>query len=752
MSDEAYDQVVSILEAKGLNPTPTARGVKALCPVHDDHSPSLAVDRGAGCALITCRTGCDTADVLDALGLKPGELFDEPLSKPWTTDGLRRTGARLESDGRWRMGGGRYRPGATPKMLHDEGAARDLWPDPSTVEGRTLYVVEGEPDALTGNSLGLPTVGVPGAAKDWPEEWLRRLAEGRDRIVVISDADGPGRKMAARQAQRLVPLVPEVRVLDLFPGVNDSSDLSDFAARNPLSAVEEVKKAARDRGLVLSGPRSAAPPALRQVDMPNDTSLEREVLRKALKASDGRTVVGSLVSEFSVTPDLFFDPVNRGVWIALSRTDGATDPGTIGRAVSSSPDWLERGTKAVDIAAAAVEIAALPDQGETREMVEHLRDLAQRRATIRAAMEIIEEAQDPKASADQVIARAEKKVQAANLGLPTRREAVSFREMGNLVIRNALEERASVQAGGTGRALFGLEAVDKMTKGLKPEQMMLVAGEPGSGKTSLVTDLALRFARSQAKAPDNVRVHTTMISAEMPQLELGQKITQMLSGVGLHSMDPSQVSNRDLEVVRASWKNEMTFRDLPFNAIFPGRLTSSELLLLIAKQVRDNNTGLVIIDHFRRFRMDDPPRNANDHDEEKALFLEEEICKGLGVAVICICHTRKKNENFGPGRPGLSDLRGSGQITASADYVAFTHRPGAERRLKGENVSDEDFRKTELVWAKGRYHGTGITELDFDPTTMTFMDRTQVAYTTAWQGPDLTDRPPASGVPLPNMD
>src|SRR5207245_2186083 len=98
--------------------------------------------------------GCDVLDVLDVLGLTWPDLFpDDDRPKPWSTDGLRRAGAHLEHDGRVRLGGVRYMPGApdgTRKSIADRGKARELWPDPGSLPGELLFVVEGEPDSVTG--------------------------------------------------------------------------------------------------------------------------------------------------------------------------------------------------------------------------------------------------------------------------------------------------------------------------------------------------------------------------------------------------------------------------------------------------------------------------------------------------------------------------------------------------------------------------------------------------------------------------
>ena len=206
--------------------------ISARCPVHDDRAASLSVGVGHdGRALVHCHAGCTTADILDALGLEVRDLFAEN-GKPWTNDGLRRTGATFERDGRARLGGVRYMPGATngtPKTLAAKGSPRDLWPDPATISGETVFVVEGEPDAVTGATLDVPAVAVPGAGK-WQPEWAQRLATGRERVVVIADSDDAGRDSARRTAAAIAEHCADVRILDLAPSRSNGYDLSDFAA------------------------------------------------------------------------------------------------------------------------------------------------------------------------------------------------------------------------------------------------------------------------------------------------------------------------------------------------------------------------------------------------------------------------------------------------------------------------------------------------------------------------------------------
>jgi hypothetical protein len=124
-----------------------------------------------------------------------------------------------------------------PKMLpYSRGHERSLYPVPrswgpgSCVPGSTIFLVEGESDAITARSLGLNAVSVPGA-NGWKKKWVE--AFWGLRVVLMFDHDEPGRKLTDRVAADLTERGIEVRVIDLAT-VNESGepgfDVGDFVA------------------------------------------------------------------------------------------------------------------------------------------------------------------------------------------------------------------------------------------------------------------------------------------------------------------------------------------------------------------------------------------------------------------------------------------------------------------------------------------------------------------------------------------
>lgn len=181
------------------------------CPAHDDGTPSLSVTRIEGAVLLYCQAGCETTDVLDAVGLTLSDLYDDRRGATYT------------------YRGGRVVHRTPDKKFRQSGNTRDrsLFRVEHIGDAQTVYVVEGEKDCLTMASVGTVAVSAPmGAGKN------RNLARydwtplrGRD-IVVVADRDEPGREHATRVAELLKPIARSVRVAEAAVGKDVSEHIT----------------------------------------------------------------------------------------------------------------------------------------------------------------------------------------------------------------------------------------------------------------------------------------------------------------------------------------------------------------------------------------------------------------------------------------------------------------------------------------------------------------------------------------------
>lgn len=119
-----------------------------------------------------------------------------------------------------------YASKATPKNVALPGCPRELWPAPERwPEDSPLWIVEGEPDAITACQYGLAATGLPGAST-WKKAWSDRF-RGRD-VVIVLDCDEAGRSAATRVHDALKDLAHTIKVIDLDPSRSDGWDLTDY--------------------------------------------------------------------------------------------------------------------------------------------------------------------------------------------------------------------------------------------------------------------------------------------------------------------------------------------------------------------------------------------------------------------------------------------------------------------------------------------------------------------------------------------
>jgi replicative DNA helicase len=300
-------------------------------------------------------------------------------------------------------------------------------------------------------------------------------------------------------------------------------------------------------------------------------------------------------------------------------------------------------------------------------------------------------------------------------------DILSFGDLGRRYVENAEAERAARAAGKELGVHFGLRFIDDWTRGVRPSEFWIIGGEPGTGKSAVSWAAAQKFAERQVQhnAP-NEQIGTLVLSLEMGEGDSENRIAQSIAKIDGGKLREARQSDDDMRAIIREWGRR---KDLPLFFNFSSTIRASQLRAIVVESIRRHNCGLIVIDHFRYFDMDHRMRdNPNAEDEEKARFLKEDIAKDLNVAVICLAHTTKSVENQADRRPSLSNLRGSGQVAAHADFVSFVYRPymyASETAKDTGQIFDTD---AEMIWRKNRHGDDGISPFTFIPQTMTVKD------------------------------
>jgi hypothetical protein len=210
----------------------------ARCPAHEDQKASLSISERDGKILLHCHAGCSFEDVCRAANIEVRDLFRDGSRK---TRSASKTAKRIvtsydyvDESGVLQYQVCRLEPKAFFQRRPDgkggwiknlEGVRPVLYCLPEVRSARKVLVVEGEKDVETVRSLGLVGTCNPGGAGKWRREYADTL-EGKE-IIIVPDADEPGRQHALRVAASLVSKARSVRLVEL----NGAKDLSEWHQR-----------------------------------------------------------------------------------------------------------------------------------------------------------------------------------------------------------------------------------------------------------------------------------------------------------------------------------------------------------------------------------------------------------------------------------------------------------------------------------------------------------------------------------------
>lgn len=316
---------------------------------------------------------------------------------------------------------------------------------------------------------------------------------------------------------------------------------------------------------------------------------------------------------------------------------------------------------------------------------------------------------------DQIAGMASQKALEIATGALPAHEIISYGDVGRAFVKRQRMLIAAREQGIEIGAYFGIGAMDDYMMGLKPGELVFSAGEPGVGKSICWWMAGKSYALRQMPKPEEDRRAAMILSLEMGQEPSEDRLATNLSGIDGGKMRQGLLTPAELDDIRRKWSAE---KDLPLQFNYTSTLRISQMRALVSEAIRRHKVNVVIIDHFRHFELDKPAFNTNQEDEEKVKFLKNGLAKDLGVAVVCIAHTTKTIDTP-DGRPTLAHLRGSGQISAFADFVNFVYRPYMHASEEAREKGDVHPFDAELIYAKSRFGVGGPAPFRMNPSAMT---------------------------------
>ena len=269
----------------------------------------------------------------------------------------------------------------------------------------------------------------------------------------------------------------------------------------------------------------------------------------------------------------------------------------------------------------------------------------------------------------------------------------------------------------------GFMALDRVTMGWQPSDLIIIAARPSMGKTAFVLSMARNMAIDH-EAP------VAFFSLEMSAVQLMMRL--IVAETGLYSNDiksgrltPDQW--RHLEsATKPLGTAPLYIDDTPALSVFEFRSKARRLKI-------HNDIKIIVIDYLQLMTGSQDSKSGGNREQEVAFISRtlKAIAKELNVPMIALSQlSRATEQRGGSKRPQLSDLRESGAIEQDADIVAFIHRP----EYYGINT-DENGMPTagmaEIILAKHRNGAVTDVKLRFLKDQARFADMEAGEYSTA---------------------
>ena len=358
-----------------------------------------------------------------------------------------------------------------------------------------------------------------------------------------------------------------------------------------------------------------------------------------------------------------------------------------------------------------------PTSANVMEYVKIVREKALLRAVASAAADITAMVQEGTGEANAVLEAAEQKIYAIRRG----RSAQGMVPV-SMVLGDVMSQLAELSARGgksvpglsTGLSAAGGETmpglttgfsdVDRKINGLNKSDLLLLAGRPGMGKTSMGLNVAVNAAKASRKT-------VAVFSLEMSREQL---VTRLLAGEGLIDNTRLVTGNlRESDWVRiAEGASTLSRLDI--------RIDDNPLLTVAdmnAKCRRLDDLGLVVIDYLQLMTSAGGKGYSGENRQQAVSDISRMLkimAKELQVPVLCLSQLSRANEKRDDKRPMLSDLRESGAIEQDADIVMFLYRDDYY------NSDSEKRNIAECIVAKNRHGETGKVELRWLPEYTSF--------------------------------
>ena len=455
--------------------------------------------------------------------------------------------------------------------------------------------------------------------------------------------------------------------------------------------------------------------------LPHNIEAEQQLLGAILTNNEVFDRISAIIRA-----EHFFEPVHQRIFeIAAARIqkNALASPVTLKAFLEDDAGLRELGGPAylARIAGAALSAYA------ARDYAQMIFDLAVRRELIALGRDIsamaakVDVASEPK---DQIIEAEQRLYKLGEQGHSERGFQSFLKAVTDAVnMANAAYQRD----GGLAGVSTGLVDLDKKLGGLHPSDLLILAGRPSMGKTSLATNIGFNIAKAykRGRRPDGSEGAIDggvvgFFSLEMSAEQLAARILSEASEVPSDQIRRGDMTEaefrRFVEAAKALEACPLYIDDTP-------ALPISQLAARARRLKRTHGLDVLIVDYLQLIKGTSRENRVQEVSEITQGL--KAIAKELNIPVMALSQLSRQVENREDKRPQLSDLRESGSIEQDADVVMFVYREeyylsrmepetGTAGHAEWMQKQEKAHGKAEVIIGKQRHGPIGSVDLSFE--------------------------------------
>ncbi len=454
--------------------------------------------------------------------------------------------------------------------------------------------------------------------------------------------------------------------------------------------------------------------------------------------------------QLKLRADHFFEPLHARVYDAILKL---TDSNRIANPVTLKPLFeADEGMKEVG---GPAYLAQLTGSGAAvigaRDFAGQIYDLALLRALVGVGRELVEGALDTSEDVAPLaqIERAETELYKVAEEGGAEGKAKSFGEATKEALQ--LAEKALNSGGHLSGFTTGLDSLNSKIGGLHKSDLVIVAGRPGMGKSSLATNIgfaaAKRLLQDQEDGIEPAKsagAAVALFSLEMSADQLATRVLAEQSGISSENLRMGRISQQEF---RSLARAAAELQSLPLYIDDTPGLTIAALRARARRLKRQKGIGMVIVDYLQLLQGTGRGSAGDNRVQEISEISRglKQLAKELDLPVMALSQLSRAVEQREDKRPQLSDLRESGSIEQDADIVLFIYREDyylAARQPADDHPEIDKWREemarvyglAEVIVAKQRHGSTGKVRLKFDSRITKFSDLVDEGYTPEMRG------------------